>query len=117
MFNIDYHSTDQDGQNWRGHHHGRRGNRGFRQYGEEHRGQGHDEGERFQHRGGRGHRSSRPPGLRGKEIGLYYARKGKQKRMQEELLQVYFTFGHRIKHLPCSFRVTQHLGEIIILTF
>ena len=44
-------------------------------------------GER-QFTGGRGGRARHPSGLSGKEIGLYYARRGKEKKRERELSEV-----------------------------
>ncbi|CAG2231093.1 PIK3CA_B_D [Mytilus edulis] len=92
------HDQEEGGHNnWRGH---RQRRQGQRQYDDERQGhrqyddgrQGHrqyDDGnhDRRDFRGrGRG-RGGRPPGLRGKEIGLFYARQGKEKKQREEIEQ------------------------------
>ncbi|VDI15201.1 ATP-dependent RNA helicase DHX36 [Mytilus galloprovincialis] len=95
--NHDQDEEEGGHNNWRGH---RQRRQGQRQYDDERQGhrqyddgrQGHrqyDDGnhDRRDFRGrGRG-RGGRPPGLRGKEIGLFYARQGKEKKQREEIEQ------------------------------
>ncbi|VDH96114.1 ATP-dependent RNA helicase DHX36 [Mytilus galloprovincialis] len=95
--NHDQDEEEGGHNNWRGH---RQRRQGQRQYDDERQGhrqyddgrQGHRQYDDRNHdrrdfRGrGRG-RGGRPPGLRGKEIGLFYARQGKEKKQREEIEQ------------------------------
>lgn len=48
----------------------------------------------------RGRGRGRPPGLKGKEIGLYYAKMGKERRQREDREQVYQLAVLTVKYCP-----------------
>lgn len=72
----------------RGHGRGNRGKRGSRHEHRGHRNYDEDSYDRGHGREDRDHRGSRPPpGLRGREIGLWYAKRSNAKKQNEELQQ------------------------------
>lgn len=77
-----YISDEDQGQERERYNHRRHDHRGHREFddgGGQFRGHG---------TGDRGNRGSRPSGLRGREIGLWYARKSNAKKQQDEMNQV-----------------------------